>query len=76
MEEYKQLAIAALQAQRSDDYARVRRCFQGYTADQMQEQYANTGLTRQAVLEQYEKRQEQYHKAIAWIRSANSRSES
>lgn len=59
---------AALNAYRGDDLARARRCFDGCSAEQMQEPWGQSGRTRAEILRGYEEHAAKVDEALAWVR--------
>lgn len=55
---------------KGDDTYRARAAFRGYTAEQMKEQYGQSGKTRAQILAEYEAHDAKVDAAIAWVRSA------
>lgn len=66
----KELAIQALENMKSDDLYRARAAFRGMTSKQMQEQYGQSGKTREQIIADYEKHEDRVNAAIAWVRAA------
>lgn len=70
MNEYKELAIQALQNMKGDDTYRARAAFRGLSFEQMQkEQYGESGKTRAQILAEYEAHDAKIDAAISWVRS-------
>lgn len=65
----KDKAIIILEATRGDNAIRARLAFRGCTPEQMQELYGESGETRQAILDSYEKEEAEHQSAIDWARS-------
>lgn len=51
----KQTILEALRQYEGDDYYRAKAAFSGLTYDQMQEQYGQSGQTKQQILAGYSK---------------------
>ena len=68
MEEYRQMAINALENQKGDDLERAKLAFAGRTTEQMQENYGWSGKTCQALLDEYAQRNEKIDRAIEWLK--------
>ena len=63
--EYKQLAIKALQQMLGDDLSRFRRV----APKQMAEEYGNSGRTCAEIMADYEARNSKVKQAIAWVQA-------
>ena len=69
MEEYRQMAIKALKNQKGDDSYRAKMAFRNCTPEQMQQEYGQSGETRQAILDGYLNRDAKIDRAIEWLKS-------
>lgn len=69
MNGHKELAIRALENMMGDDAARARIEFRGLTIKQMQEQYGQSGRTREQVLAEYEGYEAKVRAAIDWVKA-------
>ena len=69
MEEYRQMAIKALENQKGDDSYRAKMAFKNKTPEQMQQQYGQSGETCRSILDGYLQRDEKIDRAIACLRS-------
>lgn len=74
MNVFQELAIKALEAVKGDDTNRARRAFAGMSpeqmAEQMAEQYGESGRTRAEILAECERTDAEIDEAIAWVRAA------
>lgn len=69
MNEHQKLAISALGNMMGDNTARARAAFRNFTAEQMQEQYGQSGQTRAQILGDYEKHDAKVQAAIDWVKA-------
>ena len=69
MNQHQETAVRALRALRGDNTYRAKAAFKGMTDRQMQEQHGQNGMTRAALLAQYEAHDEKIDAAIAWVSS-------
>jgi hypothetical protein len=67
MNEYKQLAIQALEQMRGDDLYCARLAFRAYAPAQMAEQHGQSGKTRAEILAGYEAHDVKVTAAIGWV---------
>jgi hypothetical protein len=67
MSKNKELALRGLSYLRGDDLERARAAFRGLTSRQMQEQYGQSGQTRQQILDGYEQHAREVEGAVAWV---------
>ena len=70
MEISRQLAIRALQQMRGDNLERATAAFRGMTPAQMSEEYGQSGQTRRAILDEYQKERADIDAAIQWVKNA------
>lgn len=69
MEEYRKMAIKALEHQKGDASYRAKMAFGNKTPEQMQQEYGQSGETCQSILDGYLLRDEKIDRAIAWLKS-------
>lgn len=69
MEEYRQMAIKALENQKGDDFYRAKMAFRNKTPEQMQQEYGQSGESCQSILDRVQMRDEKIDRAIAWLKS-------
>ena len=69
MNQHKDLVIRALEAYKGDDFYRARAAFRGCTPEKMQEEYGQSGKTREKILNEYEKHETAVVRAIDWIKT-------
>ncbi len=69
MEEYRQMAIRALENLKGDDSYRAKMAFRNFTPEQMQQEHGLSGLTRQSILDGYLNSEAKIDKAIKWLKS-------
>lgn len=69
MNEYKEMAIRALQGQKGDDTYRARKAFSGLSEEEMNKEHGFSGKTRKEFLEEYTQSDAKIDKAIEWLRS-------
>lgn len=63
----KNYIIELLENQRGDNLIRARHAFSSCTPEQMQEEYGQSGKTRQQILDDYEAYDAQITAAINWV---------
>jgi hypothetical protein len=65
----KQKAIAILESTKGDNAYRARMAFRGLSPERMQELYGDSGETRQAILDGYEKEEREHLAALEWVKA-------
>lgn len=62
-------ALKALYNYLGDDLQRAQAAFQNCTAEQMDQQYGQSGKTRRQIVAEYQAHQDATHAAIAWVKA-------
>ena len=70
MNEYKNLAIRALEQMRGDDLARARVAYKNMPPELMQKQCGLSGKTHAELLAEYESHESKINAAIQWVKDA------
>lgn len=65
--ETKLIVLAALHSYHCDDYERAKSAFRSCTDEQMQQQYGESGKTRQQILDSYKAHADAVDRAIAEV---------
>ena len=65
--EHKQTALRALSRMRNSDALRARKAFHGMSAEQMGQEYGQSGQTRAEILAGYEEHEAEVQGAIDWL---------
>ena len=68
-QKYKALTIRAVQNAKGDDLYRARAAFKGLSEKQINEEYGESGKTRNEIIAEYEAHESQHDAAIGWIKS-------
>lgn len=63
----KQTMLNALRGYRGDDLYRAKAAFRNLSEEQMQEQYGQSGKTRQEIIEGYQAHETRCDEAQEWI---------
>jgi len=66
----KETIRKALEAYRGDNLYRAQAAFRNCTPQQMQEQYGQSGQTRQEIVDGYQRHEDAVNAAIRWLSSA------
>jgi len=64
----KKTTLRYLEGARGDDLYRASAAFRGMTLYQMNEQYGESGKTRQQIIDGYEEREREIDAAIEWVK--------
>ena len=62
------LAVEALERLLGDNFARAQRAFRNCTAEEMAQEYGQSGETRQQILDGYREHHDRVAAAIAWVK--------
>jgi hypothetical protein len=65
----KQRTLYILEHSRGDDLQRAQRAFAGMGYKEMQEQYGQSGRTRQQLVDGYQQAEDELDAAIEWVMS-------
>lgn len=65
--EHRELAIRALKNSRGDDLARAEHAFRLCSPAELDQEYGQSGRTRQQILDDYRQHAERVDAAIRWV---------
>lgn len=68
MNKHIQLAIKALKNMRGDDLERSKRAFRNCSPEQMNQEYGESGRTRNEIINGYYEKATEINEAIEWIK--------
>lgn len=66
-EETRRFVLGALENAMGDDLYRAQRAFRGLTSEQMNQQYGESGKTRNEILAEYEAHRDRVQDAMDWV---------
>jgi len=69
MNEYRQMAIKALENQKGDDLYRAKRAFGSLSENDLDKEYGQSGESCRSILNGYIERDNKINKAIEWLKS-------
>lgn len=61
--------LVALRQYRGDNLERAKMAFNGYTKKEMNEQYGQSGVTCQELLDKYQSHVDEVEEAIKWVKN-------
>ena len=68
MNKYRELTIQALENMRGDDLERAKRAFRNCSPEQMNQEYGESGRTRNEIINAYYEKETKINEAIEWVK--------